>query len=121
MTDRELLEAAFGQVQALQVAVATLQVAVGRLAPEPKISRQDRRMASRLLPALYAAFGCEAFLTAHLLESPTLRALCPSAPKSQATAIGRFLGRIKGVPIDGFYLEASGGKGHAISWSVRPC
>jgi hypothetical protein len=80
------------------------------------LSRADRALLARLLPAIGGALGSEPFPSRDLpTASPGLRVVLRGVSAKQ---IGRLLSRAEGVPIDGYIVERCGIEINVTLWRV---
>src|SRR6476660_3270757 len=88
-----------------------LEAAVNWLSPEPRLSRQDRLVLQRLLPALHAQYASVPFTVREVLESTTLRPFCAGR---SSKSLGNLFRRAAGIFIHAVMIEKSGAdEGHA--------
>jgi hypothetical protein len=84
--------------------------------PVATLSRDDRAVLSRLVPAIAGALGSEPFTSRDLPDaSPGLRLVLRGLSPKQ---IGRLLSRAAGVPIDGWLVERCGTEINVTLWRV---
>src|SRR5687768_1414243 len=112
------VEAKFDEQTALLRAIlAELQGWRERERRPATVSRGDREVLQRLLPAIAGSVGSELFVTAELFEgdSPALRvALRDLNPKQ----VGRLLRRAVGTPIAGLVVERVSSEAGAVVWQL---
>jgi hypothetical protein len=82
------------------------------------LSRADRDILARLLPAIGGAFGSELFLAADVIESDS-PAVRPVRGKLTAKSLGKLLKRSAGVPVAGYLITAEGTEAGSLLWRVR--
>jgi hypothetical protein len=82
------------------------------------VSRADRDILTKLLPAVGGVFGPELFLTRDVVES--------DAPAIQlvrggltAKTLGKLFRRAAGVPVAGYLITTDGVEAGACLWRVR--
>jgi hypothetical protein len=85
--------------------------------PAPSLSRSDRAVLARLLPAIAGDRGSEPFdfTSRDLRAKPGLRVVLRGLSVKQ---IGRLLSRAEGVPIDGYIVERCGIEINVALWRV---
>jgi hypothetical protein len=84
--------------------------------PVSALSRSDRQVMERLLPAIAGALGSEQFTSRDLPDaSPGLRVVLRDLSVKQ---IGRLLSRAEGVPIEGWIVERCGIEINVALWRV---
>ena len=87
--------------------------------PAATLSRDDRAVLSRLLPAIAGALGSEPFTSRDLpYASPGLRVVLHDMTVKQ---IGMLLSRAEGVPIEGWIVERCGIEINVTLWRVLAC
>lgn len=80
------------------------------------LSRADRDLLSRLLPAIAGALGSEPFASRDLPDaSPGIRVVLGDLSVKQ---IGRLLSRAEGVPIEGRIIQRCGVEINVALWRV---
>jgi hypothetical protein len=84
--------------------------------PSP-LSRGDRTILARLLPAIGGALGSEEF-TSRDLACHSASGLRLVLRRLSAKSIGRLLARADGVPIDGWLVERCGVEINVALWRV---
>ena len=107
------IEAAIG---ALAHDVETLRDDVELLASRGRLSRDERAMLERLLPAAAAVVRDAAFTAGDLLEMPSLSSLLDGYGASSAAWL---LGRAVGSRIGGFRVERIGTDRAGALWRLR--
>jgi hypothetical protein len=95
--------------------VRQLRGDLARLQGRSTLSRADRRILSKLLPALAGALGSELFLSCELLEHAAVGLVCKGMSARQ---LGRLLRRSTGVPVDGYLVERVDEEAGAVVWRV---
>ncbi len=94
----------------------TLRSLVERLQPQrPALSRADRDLLAKLLPAVGGSFGKEAFASRDLLTAPGVRVVVRGLTVKQ---IGQLLARGVGTPINGLLVERAGSELSVCLWRV---
>jgi hypothetical protein len=84
--------------------------------PVSTLSRDDRALLARVLPAIAGARGSEPFASRDLAEDvPALRVVLRGL---SVKSIGRLLSRAKGIPIDGWIVERYGTEINVVLWRV---
>jgi hypothetical protein len=83
--------------------------------PPSSLSRDDRKLLMRLLPAIGGALGSEVFTSRDLA--------CHAAPRlvlrgRSAKSIGKLLARADGRPIEGWIVERVGSEINVALWRV---
>src|SRR4030095_16756251 len=83
----------------------------------PSLTRPDRTLLARLLPAMAGALGSEPFASRDLVSdsSPGLRLVLRDLSVKQ---IGRLLSRAESIPIDGWRVERYGIEINVVLWRV---
>ena len=96
-----------------------LRMLVERLQPRrPALSRADRDVLAKLLPAIGGAFGSEPFASRDVLSAAGVRVVVRGlSPKR----IGKLLSRAAGSPVDGFMVERCGLEINVALWRVMAC
>ena len=110
MTDRALLEAVLEELHVIH----GLLEARGQA---PALSRADRELLGRVLPAVAGVKGSEWFTTNELLASdaPAVRlVLCGLGAKK----VGRLFSRGVGQVIDGYTVDRGGEEAHRVQWRI---
>ena len=79
------------------------------------LTRADRAVLARLLPAVAGALGSEPFASRDLCTTPATRVVLRDLNVRQ---IGRLLARAEGIPIDGHVLEPAGVEINVRLWRV---
>ncbi|HXG70040.1 MAG TPA: hypothetical protein VNJ04_05430 [Gemmatimonadaceae bacterium] len=99
-TDRDVLEDTLAVLQAIRGLLERQQ-------RPSSLSRADRAVLVRLLPAIAGALGSEWFLSRDLLADhrPAMRLVLADLSSKR---LGRLLLRADGVVIDGFVIERGG-------------
>jgi hypothetical protein len=94
-----------------------IEAALGRLVPEPRLSRADRLALMRLLPVLRAAAAFEAapFTVRDVFDSVATRAACSGRSK---ISLGKLFARSTGTFINGLRIERYGQERHVVLWRV---
>jgi hypothetical protein len=85
--------------------------------PVTSLSRSDRTVLARLLPAIGGVVGSELFVTRDLFESDAA-ALQLVLRGLNAKQVGRLLRRGEGQAIDGYVIQRDGTELHAVLWRV---
>jgi hypothetical protein len=111
VTDHEVLEAV----------LAELHVIHGLLearSQTPGLSRADRELLERVLPAVAGVKGPEWFTTNELLASdaPAVRLVLADL---SAKRVGRLFSRGVGQSVDGYVVERGGEEAHRVQWRIR--
>jgi hypothetical protein len=81
------------------------------------MSRGDRAILARLLPAAGGVFGSEPFLTRDLFESDSA-ALTLVLRGLNVRQVGRLFRRGEGLAIDAYMIQRDGVELHAILWRI---
>jgi hypothetical protein len=83
--------------------------------PVSALSRADRALLGRLLPAIAGALGSESFTSRDLAadSSPGLRLVLRGLSVKQ---IGRLLSRAEGIPLEGWVIERCGVEINVTLW-----
>jgi hypothetical protein len=83
----------------------------------PSLSRADRLLLAKMLPAIGGVFGSELFNSAEVCEhdAAALRLVCRGLTVKQ---FGRLLRRGAGTPINGYAIEREGTEAGAVLWRV---
>ena len=81
------------------------------------LSRGDRALLARLLPAAGGVFGSEPFLTRDLFESDSA-ALTLVLRGLNVRQVGRLFRRGEGLAIDAYMIQRDGVELHAILWRI---
>ena len=81
------------------------------------VSRADRMVLDRLLPAIGGSIGSELFSSAEIIEhdAVALRLVCAGLPVKQ---LGRLLRRAADVPVSGYMVQRQGTEAGAVLWRV---
>ena len=96
-----------------------VRVLLERLQPRrPALSRGDRDLLAKLLPAVGGSFGSEPFASRDLVDAPGVRAVARGLTVKQ---IGQLLARSVGTPINGLVLERAGHQLNLCLWRVGAC
>jgi hypothetical protein len=85
--------------------------------PASSLSRADRAVLARLLPAAGGVFGSEPFLTRDLFESDSA-ALTLVLRGLNVRQVGRLFRRGEGQAIDGYMIQRDGKELNAILWRI---
>lgn len=118
MTERELIECALAEVRALRTDVAGIRATMNRLAPALRLNRNDLADLERLMPPLVSCFDAAAFTSREALDHPALR---EHLRQWTAKSFGKFLARVRDVPVGGVWLERVGSEAHVTVWKIaRP-
>ena len=85
--------------------------------PAPSLSRHDRAVLARVLPAIAGARGSEpfAFTSRDLRAAPALHVALRGFSVKQ---IGRLLARAENIPIDGWIVQRCGTEINVTLWRV---
>jgi len=81
------------------------------------LTREDRVLLARLLPAIGGTFGSELFVARELFEHDSA-ALHVVLRGLNARRVGRLLRRGEGHPIDGYLIQRDGHELHATLWRI---
>lgn len=100
----------------LLVRVGHIEATLDRLAPQPRLTRQDMRVLTKILPALHGQFGTAAFVTRDALECAAFRTVCQ---KWSAKKAGKLFARAVGVLIDDLVLERIGDERNGAVWALK--
>lgn len=92
-----------------------IEAALGRLVPEPRLTRADRLALQSLLPALYGEYESTPFLARDVQHSVRLRGVSTGWSSKR---LGKLFARAAGVMVQGVYIERHGFEGHAVLWRV---
>ena len=98
--------------------IRALRYAVEHPTPRSTLSREDRALLTRLLPAIGGAVGSELFNSAEICgeyDAAALRLVCAGLSARQ---VGRLLRRAAGTPIAGYLVERVGLEAGAVLWRV---
>jgi hypothetical protein len=99
--------------------VRAMRQAVEQRGLPSSLSRADRQLLARLLPAVIGAIGSAEFVASELLEHEArgLQIVCAGMT---ARKLGKLLARAKGTPIDGDLVQQAEGplEVGAILWRV---
>jgi hypothetical protein len=85
--------------------------------PVSSLSRADRAVLVRLLPAAGGVFGSEPFLTRDLFESDAA-AVKLVLRELNVRQVGRLFRRGEGQAIDGYMIQRDGEELNAILWRI---
>jgi hypothetical protein len=82
------------------------------------LTRQDRVVLARLLPAIAGVFGSELFVTRELFESDAaaLKLVLHGLDRKR---VGRLLQRGEGQVVDNYVICREGTEQHATLWALR--
>jgi hypothetical protein len=96
---------------------AKLDRLLARDRPAAPLSRDDRALLRRLLPAVAGVLGSEPFHAAELCEhdAPALRLVCAGLT---ARRLGRLLRRGADTPIAGYVVKRDGVEAGAVLWQI---
>jgi hypothetical protein len=86
----------------------------------PTLTRADRTLLARLLPALGGVYGPGTFSSRDLVEDAA-PAVMPVIRGLSVKSIGKLLSRADGIPIDGLLVRRQGVEGRAMAWQVVAC
>ena len=114
----EQLEAFRRDLAAMAAELATLRARLdAQQQPRARLSRVDRELLRRLLPAIVGVFGSDPFTSAEVVHhhAPGLRLLFEGW---SAGRLGKLLKRGAGVVIDGLIVDRIGTEANAIVWHV---
>ena len=113
----ELLRELVGlQRQTLALQAQILAVLERRNGSDTPLTRADRDVLTRLLPAIAGALGSEPFASRDLRgAAPGLRVVLRGMSPKQ---IGRLLSRAEGTPIEGWLVERCGTEINVTLWRV---
>jgi hypothetical protein len=85
--------------------------------PVSALSRADRAVLARLLPAAGGVFGSEPFLTRDLFETDAA-AVKVVTRGLNVRQVGRLFRRGEGQAIDGYMIQRDGAELNAILWRI---
>jgi hypothetical protein len=85
--------------------------------PVSALSRSDRALMARLLPAAGGVFGSEQFLTRDLFESEAAAVKLVTRGLN-VRQVGRLFRRGEGQAIDGYMIQRDGAELNAILWRI---
>ncbi len=111
-----LLDERLDVLQATIVALARRVETLER--QRSRLTRADRRLLLKLLPAIGGALGSAPFMAADIVEhtSPAIRLTL--GPGLTSKRLGRLLSRASGQPIGDYVVERVGREGSIVIWRV---
>jgi hypothetical protein len=98
--------------------IRALRAELARQQGQSTLTRADRAVLAKLLPAIGGVFGSEPFLSSEVCEhdEPGLRLVCTGI---SIRSLGRLLRRAAGVAVDGYMITRVAVEAGAVLWSVR--
>lgn len=99
---------------------AKLDALLARGRQPSSLSREDRVLLARLLPAIGGAYGPERFSSRDLVEDtrPAVHFVVRGLSVKQ---ISKLFARADGMPIDGLMVQKQGVEFHVMAWQIVAC